>query len=167
MTHQKNKQSKANIVVSLSMLSMLGVSAIKTAKAQIVSFSCPQPLLYGQITSCGTGPNTVLITTGGTRTVGGCLTGGAAPFTNAACNLVQGGLPRPARFSVAAGANTLNSGVNTMTYNNINLVTNAGGLTQTMTGFFITVPIGATLNVPASQPAGTYTGTFTLNANLL
>lgn len=157
---KKKKTNHSKTIVSLSMVAMLSLLSDKPAKAGLVNFSCPQPLLFGGFTACSTGPNTVVLSPGGGRAVGGCLTAGGAPFANAVCNVVQDGLPRPVVFNVTAATRTLTAGANTMTYNNFNFV-------GTATGFFVSIPIGATLNVSASQPGGTYTGSFVMNATLL
>ena len=54
-----------------------------------------------------------------------------------------------------------------MNVNAFNLVTNAGGTSETITlaATPSTFPLGATLNVGAGQVAGTYTGTYTVSAN--
>lgn len=57
-----------------------------------------------------------------------------------------------------------------MTVNGFNLKTNAGGVgPQTAvvpgTATFVDMPVGATLNVGASQLAGLYTGTYTVDVN--
>jgi len=57
----------------------------------------------------------------------------------------------------------------TMSVNAFNLVTNAGGLSTTVTipatQTLIDVPVGATLNVAAGQQDGTYTGEYTVMVN--
>ena len=53
-----------------------------------------------------------------------------------------------------------------MNVNAFNIVTNAGGTGTTITAPFVDVPIGATLNVGASQASGTYTGNFGITAVL-
>ena len=166
MLKTNNKPHAAKTLISLSVLAILSI-ATKSAKAQIVSFTCSQSLSFGDVIACPTGPSTITITPTGSRTVGGCLTAGNAPFNNAECKITQRGKPQSIQVSVSGAVKTLNAGTHTLTYNNFNLITNAGGATQTRKKRNITVPIGATLNVPASQPGGTYTGTFTLNAVIL
>ena len=84
-----------------------------------------------------------------------------------------GGTPAAASFDVtgASGANysitlpssaTLSSGGNTMT---IDTFTDDAGATPTLSGGSDTFNVGATLNVGATQAAGTYSGTFSVTVN--
>ena len=84
-----------------------------------------------------------------------------------------GGVPSAASFDVTGeGANTysitlpssatLTSGGDTMTIDTFNH--DAGG-TPTLSGGSDTFNVGATLNVGATQAAGTYSGTFSVTVN--
>ena len=53
-----------------------------------------------------------------------------------------------------------------MSVTNVNIVTNSGGTGTTVTAPFLNVPIGATLNVGATQASGTYTGALGVTAIL-
>lgn len=73
----------------------------------------------------------------------------------------------PITLTVPAGPVTLTSGTVTMSVNNFNIRTDAGGLSETITlvGPTQDVPVGATLNVGGGQGIGVYNGAFTFNAN--
>jgi hypothetical protein len=84
-----------------------------------------------------------------------------------------GGFPAAASFDVTGeGANTysitlpssatLTSGGNTMT---VDTFTDDAGATPTLAGGSDAFNVGATLNVGATQVAGTYSGTFAVTVN--
>lgn len=156
----KAKKDKTGLLVRLSALAFLGLCG-RTAAAQ--ALNCPQPLLFGAVINCGTS-NTVVLTPGNNRTVNGCLTAGGAPFANARCIATQNS-PDSIQVSIPAPTYILSAGPNTMKINNFDIVVTGNGPAYTSTTLVFTVPIGATLNVKANQPAGSYTGSFTVNAN--
>ena len=54
-----------------------------------------------------------------------------------------------------------------MSVTDFNIITNNGGPGATVSAApFVSIPVGATLNVGATQASGTYTGTFTINVIL-
>jgi len=70
--------------------------------------------------------------------------------------------------SMTAAAFTVsNGGGDTMSINNFNLRTNAGGssITVTLAAATETFPMGATLNISAGQASGDYLGNYTMSAN--
>ncbi len=84
-----------------------------------------------------------------------------------------GGVPAAASFDVTGEGNanysitfpssaTLTSGANTMT---IDTFTDDAGANPRLTGGSETFNVGATLNVGATQAAGTYSGTFSVTVN--
>lgn len=104
---------------------------------------------------------------------------GAGTTQPAGINQVTGSTPTPAvaKVTAEAGFNVVlditaptatiqNLAADTMVISSFNIRTDAGGANEVvnMVGTTVAVPIGATLAVGAAQPAGTYTGTFTLSA---
>lgn len=103
---------------------------------------------------------------------------GAGTTQPAGINQVTGSTPSPAVAKVTAEAGfnvvldiaaptaTITNGTTNMVLSSFQIRTDAGGANEVvnMVGTTVAVPIGATLAVGAAQPAGTYTGTFTLSA---
>jgi hypothetical protein len=164
-TRAKPSTASPKLLVQLSAVAFAALFG-GASRALGQSLSCPQPLLFGDIVTCATG-NTVVVTPGNSRTVNGCLTPGGAPFARGRCIGTQGAPLRPMQISVAASTYTISAGANTMTINNFDIVTTGNGRVFTSTAFFVSIPIGATLNIDAGQATGTYSGSFTVNANLL
>ncbi len=161
MPKKQNIRKKESILVALSAVILSGIHP-EQVRAQ--SISCPQPMNFGGAIQCGTA-STILLRPNNTRVVGGCLVPSAAPFARGRCNVTQTFPLRPVIISVTATSYKMSASTGkTMTVNAFNLLTNAGGPTVTTTAFFVSVPVGATLNVGANQTAGTYTGTVTINA---
>ncbi len=84
-----------------------------------------------------------------------------------------GGIPAAASFDATGASDatysitlpssaTLTSGANTMT---IDSFTDDAGASPTLPGGSDTFNVGATLNVGATQAAGTYSGTFSVTVN--
>ena len=163
MTKQeKDKHNKLTLLVGMSAVAL---GAMQPSPVLAQNLSCPQPLIYGEMTVFCGGANTALVRPDGTRSVGGCLTTGGAPFSNASCNVSQTFPFQNMQISVPASATiTRTAGVETMSVTAFNLVTNGNGASYTTSTAFITVPIGASLNPGASPVSGTYSGTFTVNA---
>lgn len=125
-------------------------------------------LNFGTMSETGAG-GTMVMDTVGIRTPTGAVTA-----------VTGGGLSSEGIFSLsgstglaidvsmtAASFTVSDGGANTMTVNNFNLLTNAGGATVTITlaANPSTFPMGATLNVGGGQVDGTYIGNYTMNAN--
>lgn len=157
------KKSHTALMVGLSVVALAGL-AVEDAQAQ--NINCPQPLIFGDLVTCASA-NTIVVRPDNTRQVNGCLSAGGAPFSRARCVVTQKFPFRPVQISVTAATYVISNGTDSMNVNNFNIVTNAGGATTTITAPVINVPIGATLNVNNPQAGGTYTGTFTVNANRL
>ncbi len=123
---------------------------------------------FGSLTETGAG-GTAVINTAGARSVTGAVTavtGGG--FVSEGVFSLSGSTGEAIEVSMAAGPFTVsNGGGGTMVVDSFNLVTNAGGVMQTITLAVnpSTYPLGATLNVGAAQAEGTYVGNYTLNAN--
>ena len=72
----------------------------------------------------------------------------------------------PIDVSMTASSFNMNDGGNAMAVNNFDLGGGPGNpIVISVTGTANTIPVGATLVVGGSQASGSYTGTFTINAN--
>ncbi len=105
-------------------------------------------------------PGTVIVTPAGGRTCSAdvdCIGG----FPSGAGFTVTGASGQAYFITLPASA-TLSSGGNTMTVDTFN---HDAGATPTLVGGSDAFNVGATLNVGATQAAGTYSGTFDVTAN--
>jgi hypothetical protein len=101
----------------------------------------------------------------GAPTVTGCITSSPGGISRGSCTVSQGSFPpQPIQVSVTSPSFNINSGGNDMVVDNFNLMTNGGGTVVTTTALAATIDIGATLNVGASQPSGSYSGTASVTA---
>lgn len=145
-------------------LSVLAAAALPPSPAHPQTVKCIQDIQFGSIVSCGTA-NTVRIDPTGTRSASGCLVV-SGPSSRGRCIIKGKFFPvTPMTVSITAPSYNIASGGNKMVVDNFDLNTAAAGPTITVTAFITTVDIGATLNVGASQAAGTYTGAATINVN--
>lgn len=151
----KNKDSKA-MLIKLSAATLLAMAPFGTVSAQTLNCG-GSSLIFGSITPCGS-PGTVTIRPDGSQT-SSCVSA-SVPFVAANCIATPGGFPVPMRISITAPTFTINNGGASMDVNDFNIITNANGPTATVTTFFTSFRIGATLNVGAAQAGGTYTGSF-------
>lgn len=114
-------------------------------------------LSFGDVVS-GTAASTIVMTAANARSVGsgdailGAANGNAASFD------VTGEPSTAYTINLPASPVTLTSGGNTMTVDTF--TTDGSGVLSA--GGAETINVGATLNLSASQPTGTYTGTFTV-----
>ncbi|HIF25146.1 MAG TPA: DUF4402 domain-containing protein [Micavibrio sp.] len=160
-TAPQNKKGKFNkAVIRLSALTVMSLAS--PAMAQ--SIACPQPLNFGDVITCGSA-GTITITPNGGRSTTGCLSTASAPFSNGRCIITQSFPLRPIQITVSSPA-AMTNGTSSMSVNNFNIITAAGGTSTTVTAPFVDVPIGASLNVGNPQASGLYNGTFTINAVL-
>lgn len=138
------------------------------AKAMItIIVSATVDINFGSVTETGAG-GTVTVDTAGARTVGGSVTAitGAGLESNGVIS-ISGSTGLPIDLSITPATFTVSDGANTMSVNAFDLDTGAGvtdAITVTLTANPSTFPIGATLNVGAGQAAGTYSGTYVVNA---
>ncbi|MBI1328093.1 MAG: DUF4402 domain-containing protein [Alphaproteobacteria bacterium] len=160
-------------LVSLSCLPVQDAAAFTgTASASAIVIdpvivSGTAPLHFGTITHSAAG--TVVLDTASGRSV----TGGVTAITGAGLEqsgsvLVTGASGLPIDLTITAAATVNDGGGNTMTVNAFNLRTNAGGTQEVVTltaAGTLAVPFGGTLIVAGTEPAGTYTGTFSVIAN--
>ena len=179
---EKTKKRKTVSKALMMGTALISLNALAASKAQAatgtgamtaiiltpITVSGSQGLHFGSMTETGAG-GTMLIDTAGARTPGGgvvAVTGAAAE--QAGVIRLVAGTGIAIDLSMAATAYTVSDGGgNTMSVNNFNIRTNAGGTAETVTlaAATETFPLGATLNVGAGQTAGTYNGAYTLNAN--
>lgn len=163
----------AAIVVSLSVMTITPARAVSSsgnAEANIVSLTVPalteiDDLDFGEVISGG-GPGTVAISTAGVPTLAGVSQTPSSPHHQGIMRII-GDPGRPVDISMAAPSYPVNNGAFTMNVNNFDLgggPNNAHTVTVGGAGT-IDVNIGATLNVGAGQQIGTYTGSYTLNAD--
>lgn len=156
---------KASVLAAVIPLSILPRSAHAVLSIVI---SGTVDINFGSLTETGAG-GTAIVNTAGARSVTGsvsAITGGGLE-SNGVFSL-SGSTGLAIDVSMTAAAFTVsNGGGGTMSVNNFNLVTNAGGATRTITlaANPSTFPMGATLNLSAGQAAGTYIGNYTMNAN--
>jgi len=88
------------------------------------------------------------------------------PQSRARCIATQGFPFKPMQIQITSPSMTISSGITTMNVDNFNVIGNSTGPTATVTAPFVSIPIGATLNVGGAQAAGTYTGTTTISVIL-
>jgi len=161
ITQNINKVGLLSVLIPLSFLP-------KTAQAMLtIAVTATVELNFGTLDVAG--PGTVIVNT----TNGRSVTGGVSAVTGAGLESsgvlsISGSTGLAIDLSMTSPAfNVTNGGGESMSGNNFNLVTNAGGPTETvtLTANPTNFPFGARLNVGAGQAAGTYTGNFTVNAN--
>lgn len=158
------------ILIGLSASLFAQVSATSSASATIVTpitIAKTADVNFGNV-AIGSIAGTVVLSTAGTRS----LTGGVTlPTTTgtvtAAAFTVTGAANYTYSITLPGSATTLTSGANSMT---VNTFTSNPGITGTLNGSGTqTLKVGATLNVGASQAAGSYTSptpfTVTVNYN--
>lgn len=140
------------------------ISVFGAGEAGAQNLNCFDNLLFGSMTPCGAA-GTVTIQPDNTPS-SSCVTVGGAPQSRARCIVTQTPPTRPIQISVSAATVTISNGTANMNVNGFNIISNAGGCCKTVTAPFVNIPIGATLNVGASQAAGSYSGTFGVTAIL-
>lgn len=140
-------------VFAVSLGAFAQSTATATATAVIVSpitIAQVNDMNFGNIIADADG-GTVVLVPAGTRTLTG-LTSPSLPGTVNAASFTVTGLADAAYTVTLPASHTISSGANNMT---VDTFTSDAG--ATITGGSVTVNVGATLNVGASQPAGTYT----------
>jgi hypothetical protein len=115
---------------------------------------------FGDVSVGAAGGTVVLDTTGG-RTVTGDAEAVAGGTVLSGAYSVTGEGTKAYSITFPASA-TISSGANNMTVNGFN---HDAGASPALTGGSDTFNVGATLNIGASQPAGTYSGTYTLTVD--
>ena len=155
----KNTQHKKSLVT----LSLTTLTALFPSEVFAQSLNCVNPLVFGEIVTCGSA-GSVTVRPDGSSTASCVSVSG--PISRARCIVTQSFPFRPIQFSVDAATFTITNGTSNMNVNGFNIITATGGCCTTQTIPFLDVPIGATLNVGATQANGTYTGNFGVTAIL-
>ena len=152
----RTKKTQKPLLVRFSLATII---AVFPGEATAQNLNCIQNLIFGDIITCGAA-GTVTVRPDDTTT-SSCVTIGGAPLSRARCTVTQSFPFRPIQVNVSAAAVVNDGGGNTMNVNAFNIVTNSGGTSHLAPAVpFLDVPIGATINVGATQAGGTYSGTF-------
>lgn len=180
---EKTKNGKTVNKALLMGTALISLNALAVPKAQAatgtgamsaiilapITVSGTTALHFGSMTETAVG--TMVMDTAGLRTPGGGVVAvGGAGLEASGSLRIQGATAVAIDLSMTATSFTVSDGLaNTMAVNNFNLRTNAGGTAETVTlpalATQLLVPLGAQLNVGSPQTPGTYTGTYTVNAN--
>lgn len=176
LTVLKTPKMKKVTTIALVLLASIAVSnhvsaqetATATATATIVtpiSISKDVDMNFGNVAVQSTTGGTVVLTPGGvrSRTGGVTLPSTATGTVTAASFTVTGTGNYSYSITLPSSALTITSGANTMTVTNF--TSNPSG-TGTLTAGTQTLTVGATLNVGAAQPAGTYTSGTPFNVTV-
>ncbi len=164
------KTSRNKQIIKISAVLLTSIIA-NPAPAQAQTLSCPQSLLFGNYTTCASSQSAT-ISPNNVRTTTGCLSAGGAPFSRARCIVTQTFPLKNIVFTITATTAKLNhtTAAASMTVNNFKCMTSSVKCTSASpvksATFFLSIPIGATMNVGNPQTSGSYTGTFTVNAIL-
>ena len=172
MTHKKNTVMNAKVKAFFHKLGVLTtvipLSFVPCyAQAQIV-VSGTVDIHFGSMTENGAG-GTMAIDIAGARTAGGGVTAvSGSGFEKNGVISVGGTTGVAIDLSITGAPFTVTGPGAAMSVSGFNLVTNVGGSNQTITLTTnpSTYPVGATLTVGAGQVAGSYIGTYTVNATL-
>jgi len=155
---------KVNIGLLAVPLSLLSIPAM--AQATIV-VSGTQNLHFGTFASGPSAGTVVIDPAGGGRsqTGGVTLVSGAGLAANGVISLT-GSTGINITLSMTNTSFLISNGADSMTVNNFNFNTAAGGSSTVinLAATTETIPLGATLQVSAGQAQGTYTGNYTVNA---
>lgn len=148
------------VLVTLGALTLAGPAAAQ-------QINCAQMMMFGTIMPCPASAGTVTInpSNGSASAAPGCLV--LSPTTTQGrCVVVGQSFPLiTMQISITAPAIDLVSGTNKMVLNDFHLQSPGAGPVLTTTTAFLTVNVGATLNVGAAQPGGSYSGTVTVSVN--
>lgn len=166
LLNRKMYTGLAATLLALGVLSSPTFAASTTGNAQAVivtpiAISESQSMNFGSV-GPDTAASTVVLDTAGAVS---SATADLVPGTGAAAGVfaVTGEANFTYAISLPASA-TLTSGANSMTVDTWTTATGSGSATLDGTGND-TINVGATLNVGASQAAGTYTGTYTITVD--
>ncbi|UPK72684.1 DUF4402 domain-containing protein [Chitinophaga filiformis] len=133
-------------------------TATATATATIVtpiSITKDVDMNFGNVAVQSSTAGTVVLTPAGTRSAtGGVTLPSTAGTVTAASFTVSGTSGYTYTITLPSTALTITSGSNTMTVTNF--TSDPSGANGTLTGGSEVLNVGATLNVSAAQPAGTY-----------
>lgn len=153
-------------LVAFSASSFAQLSATSTAAAVIIApltITNTVGLHFGTVMR-GTTAGTVELTTAGVRTpTGGVTLSPAVPTLTVASFTITGEPNRAYTITLPAADVTITDGTNNMIVNTF--VSNPAAGTYTPAVGSTTLLVGATLNVLANQPSGTYNGSFDVSVN--
>ncbi|SDF67942.1 DUF4402 domain-containing protein [Chitinophaga filiformis] len=142
-------------------------TASATATATIVtpiSITKDVDMNFGNVAVRSSAAGTVVLTPAGTRSAtGGVTLPNTAGTVTAASFTVSGTSGYTYTITLPSTALNITSGSNTMTVTNF---TSSPTPTGTLTGGSETLTVGATLNVSAAQPAGTYVSATPFNVTV-
>ncbi|MCI5060770.1 MAG: DUF4402 domain-containing protein [Alphaproteobacteria bacterium] len=177
-----NSRKGTAVKKTLMSSALISLSALAAAQAQAATGSGSMSAIiltpivvsgtvdlhFGSMTQTGAG--TMLIDTTGARTPSAAVTAvTGAGLESQGVLSVTAATGLAIDLSMTAATFTVDdTGAGApMNVNAFQLVTNAGGTAETITlaASPSTFPLGATLNLAAAQVAGTYTGTYNVNAN--
>lgn len=163
-------KTNKKILVTVSALALRAITPSAPAMAQLV-VSCPQPLRFGRVVTCGNG--SLHVTPNDATSTFGCVV-----IENNAmagqCIVKTGGLPIPSNVTAKLTINNIqisNAG-NKVLINDFSLLY-TGTLTpkETLTltpaevSNTVTINIGGTINYNGNHPLGSYTGSITMTVN--
>lgn len=159
------KSDKA-LLLAGGMLMSLTLAPLRAAAQTI---DCNLPLVFGTLLSCP-GAGTVTVTPSNGRSTTGCVTAIPGAFNRGMCLVqsVSSSATGADMVQISAPASVVLNGPGgaTMQIDQFNVGTDAGGVQYTITaGGAATAPIGARLNIQSGQAAGSYSGSYTINAN--
>ncbi|MHB1047194.1 MAG: DUF4402 domain-containing protein [Thermoanaerobaculia bacterium] len=151
----------AMLVPAGSAMAQSSASASATATATIITpitLTNTTALQFGNVVASTTA-GTIVVSAAGARSWTGGATGISGLTVSAAAFTVGGGADRTFTISLPAST-TITSGTNNMT---VDTFTSSLGASSTLDGTgAAALAVGGTLNVGASQAAGSYTGTFSV-----
>jgi spore coat protein U-like protein len=151
----------ALLVPAGSAMAQSSASASATATATIITpivLESSANLQFGNVVA-STAAGTIVVAADATRTWTGGATGISGLPVSAAAFTVGGGANRTFTITLPAST-TISAGTNNMT---VDTFTSSLGASSTLDGSgAAALTVGGTLNVNASQPAGEYTGTFSV-----
>lgn len=167
------KQITKFLAIAVVMLAFAGTVQAQTATATSnaaaviiapLSITNTAGLHFGTIMRSATA-GTVTIATDGTRSsLGGVTLSALAPAHSAAAFNVEGESGRTVTITLPASTTIVNAATDDMIVDAF--VSNPDDANPvTLTGAATVLQVGATLNVDANQPSGTYTGTFNVSVN--
>lgn len=159
----------------MSALLLAGISidaALSANPALGQTFSCATGINFGGFTTCNS-TETATISPANAQTTTGCLSASGAPFNRGICTFTNFTASN-FQFSVTATKYNITHTTTTakMQVDNFScrfqddFGTTTGACTYSASPFFVTINIGADLNVNNPQTAGSYSGTYTVQTNI-
>lgn len=160
-----DKKQHSPVLVTLSVL-LAGLCS--PAAAYAASVTCSGPVDFGQIASCA-GSSTITVRADGALSTTGCATPLGGAYHPGLCIANTTATVTTAYMvSITPTSIPLAGGAPTMTVNDFKMRKNDGptvGSAFTATEAILSIDVGATLNMNANQPQGSYSGSYTLTVN--